>query len=43
MSVMCKMSNSCCTTKGLCIHEKMIVVAIVVMVPVVGHFVLHWF
>jgi len=23
MSVMCKMKNSCCATKGLCVHEKL--------------------
>ncbi len=44
MSMMCKMKGSCCTTKGLCKHEKMMLVLIVVMIIVaVGHWSLHWF
>ena len=42
MSMMCKMSSRCCAAKGLCIHEKMMMVAVVVMAPVLAHFVLHW-
>jgi hypothetical protein len=44
MSMMCKMSNRCCATKGLCVHEKMMMmmIAVVVIAPVVAHFVLHW-
>jgi hypothetical protein len=46
MSMMCKMSARCCSTKGLCLHEKMMmtmVVAVVATAPVVAHFVFHWF
>ena len=42
MSMMCKMSDRCCATKGLCAHEKMMMIAVVVVTPVVAHFVLHW-
>lgn len=42
MSMMCKMSNRCCAAKALCIHEKMMMVAVVVMAPFLAHFVLHW-
>ena len=43
MSMMCKISSTCCATKGMCIHEKMMMMAVVVMVPVLGHFAFHWF
>ena len=42
MSMMCKISRGCSATKGLCIHEKIMVAVVVVMVPVVG-LALHWF
>ncbi len=44
MSLMCKMSNSCTAAKGMCIHEKMMM-AIVVMIIIggVGRFGFHWF
>jgi len=44
MSLMCKMSNSCSATKGMCIHEKMMMmVMVLIAVPVLGHFVFRWF
>ena len=41
MSMMCKMSHRCDASKGLCVHEKMILAAMVVIVPVVAYLVLH--
>lgn len=45
MSLMCKMSNQCSATKGMCVHEKMMMIVVVAMLVVgaVGHWVLHWF
>ena len=43
MSMMCKMSNSCCATKGLCVHEKLMMVAVIVIVPALAHFAFNWF
>jgi hypothetical protein len=37
------MSNSCCASKGLCIHEKLMMIAVIVMAPAMAHFVFHWF
>lgn len=34
MSIMCKMNSSCETTPGMCIHEKMMLV--MVLLAVVG-------
>lgn len=42
MSLMCKMSNQCCATKGMCVHEKMMMgVALVMALAAMGHFLLH--
>lgn len=44
MSVMCRMKDSCCATKGLCIHEKMMLGMMVVgMLAAVAHWVLKLF
>lgn len=32
MSMMCKMNSSCETTPGMCIHEKMMLVMVVLAV-----------
>ncbi|MFM5955375.1 MAG: hypothetical protein ACKOPE_13880 [Novosphingobium sp.] len=44
MSMMCKMSNQCCATKGMCVHEKMMMGAVMLMaLAAAGHFWLHLF
>lgn len=44
MSMMCKMSDQCCATKGMCSHEKMMMVVVAMFaLAAVGHWVLHWF
>lgn len=44
MSLMCKMSNKCCATRGMCIHEKMMMgVAVLMALGAAGHFWLHLF
>lgn len=43
MSLMCKIGNKCCATKGMCVHEKMMMVVVIVGVGAIGHWVLHWF
>jgi len=43
MSMMCKMSKKCCASKGMCGHEKMMLVMMVVGIPLIGHFVFNWF
>lgn len=44
MSLMCKMSNQCSATKGLCVHEKMMMALVVIMaLAAAGHFLLHLF
>lgn len=44
MSLMCKMSDKCCATKGPCIHEWMMMgIAGLMMLGAVGHWVLNWF
>lgn len=44
MSMMCKMSNQCCASKGMCIHEKMMMGAVMLMaLAAAGHFWLHLF
>ena len=40
---MCKMNGKCASGKGMCIHEKMMLIAIIVMVPLAGRFVFQWF
>ncbi|MDI1231874.1 MAG: hypothetical protein PSU93_12060 [Methylobacter sp.] len=39
MSVMCKMKDSCCAKKGLCIHEKMM---LGVMMSAVLAAIVYW-
>jgi hypothetical protein len=43
MSMMC--SKTACTAKqGMCIHEKMMVAMVIVIVAgALGHWVFHWF
>lgn len=44
MSMMCKMNDSCTTTKGLCIHEKMMLsLMVIAAVAGSGHWVFNWF
>lgn len=43
MSLMCKLSGQCSATKGMCIHEKMMLGMVIVLAPALGHFVFHWF
>lgn len=43
MSLMCKMSNQCCATKGLCVHEKMMALVVIMALAAAGHFLLHLF
>jgi hypothetical protein len=33
MSVMCKMKDSCCAKKGLCVHEKIMLGVVMLVVP----------
>ena len=42
MSLMCKTSNQCCATKGMCVHERtMMGAGVIVALAAVGHFLLH--
>lgn len=41
MSMMCKM-NACAAKRGMCIHEKMMLV-MVVAIAIAGHFMFHWY
>lgn len=45
MSLMCKMSDKCCATKGPCVHEWMMMMAVAVMgmLAAAGHWVFEWF
>lgn len=44
MSMMCKLSNQCCAAKGMCVHEKMMMGAGLLMaLAAAGHFWLHLF
>ncbi len=45
MSLMCKMGQQCCATKGMCSHEKMMmgVVMFGAIAAIIAHWVLHWF
>ncbi len=44
MSLMCKMNGECSATKGMCSHEKMMmVIAVMAVIGAVGHWMLHWF
>lgn len=40
MSMMCKMNGSCETTPGMCIHEKMMLVMVLLAVGVAAYFFL---
>lgn len=44
MSKMCKLNGECTSHKGLCVHEKMMIgVMVMVVVGLAGHFLLHLF
>ncbi len=44
MSLMCKMDSKCSASKGMCIHEKMMVaVAMIMVLAAIGHWGLGWF
>lgn len=44
MSMMCKMNESCSESKGMCIHEKMMVSFMMIGVLLsIGHWGLHLF
>jgi hypothetical protein len=44
MSLMCKMGEQCSATKGMCVHEKMMMGVVAVMaLGGVAHWALHWF
>jgi hypothetical protein len=44
MSLMCKMTDQCCATKGMCVHEKvMMVIAMIAALGAIGHWLLDWF
>lgn len=40
MSIMCKMNGSCETTPGMCIHEKMMLVMVLLAIGVAAYFFL---
>lgn len=40
MSMMCKMNSSCETTHGMCVHEKMMLVMVVL---IAGGIAAYWF
>ncbi|GEM_PF-7103582 len=43
MSMMCKLAGSCESKQGMCIHEMIMLAAVIIAAPLVGHFLLHWF
>lgn len=44
MSMMCSLKGECTQNKGLCVHEKMMLVIIVLIgVGAMGHWVFNWF
>lgn len=44
MSKMCKLGEECTSHSGLCIHEKMMMgMMMLVVVGLAGRFVFHWF
>lgn len=43
MSLMCKISKQGCATRGMCIHEKMMGVVVLMALGAAGHFWLHLF
>lgn len=42
MSKMCKLGEKCTEKEGMCIHEKMMLV-MVVIVALAGHFMFGWY
>lgn len=44
MSLMCKIGTQCTASRGMCIHEKMMMGAAVLgMLAAIAHWGLHWF
>lgn len=44
MSLMCKMNQACSMKKGMCIHEKMMLVIMMIgALAASGHWLLNWF
>jgi len=44
MSLMCNMNSQCSVSKGMCIHEKIMMVIVMIMViGAFGHWMLRWF
>ncbi len=44
MAIMCSMDKKCKETSGMCIHEKMMMLFVMVgAVGAAGHFMFHWF
>ena len=39
MSIMCKIKKSCCATQGLCVHEKIMFLFVILMVTAA---IVHW-
>ena len=37
MSLMCKMNGECSATKGTCVHEKMMMVVVMIAIGAAGH------
>ena len=44
MSIMCKMKTECSATRGMCVHEKMML-AVMMMAALAasGHWILGWY
>lgn len=42
MSMMCS-KGSCKAKRGMCGHEKMMMVIMLIAIPALGHYVFHWF
>lgn len=43
MAMMCKMNGKCASGSGMCVHEKLMLLMVLVMAPLAGRFVFHWF
>ena len=43
MAMMCGINGKCASGKGMCIHEKIMMIAVIVMAPLAAGFVFHWF
>lgn len=43
MGLMCKIGSKCCATKGMCPHEKMMLLIAIIAMPAAGYYFFHWF